>query len=153
MINKVKQLKNGFTLIEIIASITILGIIVVILVPIFTNVMSNTSQAEDRMITGNLLRQVSEDIREDQQLADYISTQIKKMPNCEGQYKRIGKEKLPRNGFYQVDEREFLVDVSVCQTSKEKEAGLVRAKIKISSPEEKETSQSFTYISGKAEDK
>lgn len=145
-----KELENGFTLVEIIASITILGIIVIILFPIFTNVMDHSTNAEDRMITGNLLAKVSKDLRESRDLAEYLSS-LTIEANCSIEEQKIPESRLPHEGFYDVDGKDFQIEVFICQSNSEehneKELDLVRTRLKISSPEGKETSESFIYLS------
>lgn len=147
MFRKMKKRENGFTLVEIIASIVILGILVVFLLPAFPNIMSGSSDAEDKMVTGNLLTKVVEDIENDSVLQSYVSS----VEIPQGKYKMIPKEKTSSKGKYVVDGKAYKVILSIQQTKKEKEIGIVRTKIKITSPSEKESSETFAYLDNKGE--
>lgn len=126
---------RGFTLIEIIASITILGVVIVALLPIFPQIFSWTKMTEDELGSSNLLGQVAEDIREiviDEQL-----------PICPSAVSLENIAPYPESEGYP-----YSVDVAVCQSEEEATLGLTRARIQILK-DGKKISESYTYITGK----
>lgn len=129
---------NGFTLIEIIASIAILGMVIAVFLPIFPQIMSWNNKTEQALVSGNLLEQAVEDIKQDsQKLLEGVD-----VGNCSNPTSI--QTDLPT---YTVNNVEFLVDVKVCQSEVEAQTGLYRTNIIISSSDGFQ-SESYTYIQG-----
>jgi prepilin-type N-terminal cleavage/methylation domain-containing protein len=118
---------DGFTLIEIIASIAILGMIIVIFLPIFPQIMQWTNQADDELVASNLLGKIAYDIKEDSSL--YNSQPINECNLGEP----FTKEFM---------ENRFKVKLTLC---KEETVELYRTNIKIYL-NNKLLSQSYTYV-------
>lgn len=140
MFNVGKNKKNGFTLIEIIASIAILGMVIAVFLPIFPQIMSWSNKTEQNLVAGNLLEQAIYDIKENQSIKLNGS-----IPNCPS------SELVATNiGPYEVNNITYSVLLNVCQDKyKEEELGLYRANVKITTSEGVQ-SESYTYLHGDA---
>lgn len=132
--------RNGFTLIEIIASIAILGMVIAVFLPMLPQIMSWNNNSEQKLVAGNLLEQAIHDIKQDQSII--TSLEGKSIPKCSSSY-QIGTE-LPT---YKINGISHSVVVNVCQSDKEARLGLYRANIQISSPKGN-SSESYTYLHG-----
>lgn len=127
---------HGFTLIEIIASIAILGMVIAALLPIFPQIFSWTKSTENQLTASHLLGQVAADLQ------DLDIHTIAVCPNAE----QISAVALGEYATYQLNNKTYNVHVDVCQTSEEKKYGLIRAHFVIEADGKK--SESFTYIRG-----
>ncbi|MYL57949.1 prepilin-type N-terminal cleavage/methylation domain-containing protein [Virgibacillus halodenitrificans] len=137
MYTKFKQMNSsGFTLIEIIASITILGVVIAALLPIFPQIFSWTKMTEDELSSSNLLGKVAQDI-EDEGLVS-----VEQLPTCPTteSLENFAKNTPSKEGPYSVD-------VAVCQSEEEVALDLIRAHIQILQGGKK-ISESYTYITG-----
>lgn len=141
--------KNGFTLIEIIASITLLSIILIIFIPAFPKIMKGSIDTEHEMVAGNLLSTVVHDLQEASQnetttFAKYL-TRTTNMKRCRTP-ETVPPHDLPKEGRYQVAGETFTTNIALCQEEDERDIGLVRAQIEIISSDEKVLTHSYTYI-------
>lgn len=120
---------QGFTLIEIIASIAILGLIIAVLLPIFPQIMGWTNQSSETLVASQLLDQVAHDIRtnEDINLSNIESLSLE----------------------YEVDEMVYTPKITLSQTNEERELGLYRTHIEIYKLNEgKQLTDTYIYIMG-----
>ncbi|WP_163971640.1 type II secretion system protein [Oceanobacillus halotolerans] len=137
MYNRFRKLNSqGFTLIEIIASIAILGMVVAIFLPIFPQIMNWTNNTDDELTASNLLTQVSSEA------SDVV-----------GNVDDLGVQACPEDNSLSYDIGETFSkaydDYTAQLTVICKETGvdLFRTTIQIFS-EDQLISQSYTYISG-----
>ncbi len=135
--NRFRKLNSqGFTLIEIIASIAILGMVVAIFLPIFPQIMNWTNNTDDELTASNLLTQVSSEA------SDVV-----------GNVDDLGVQACPEDNSLSYDIGETFSkaydDYTAQLTVICKETGvdLFRTTIQIFS-EDQLISQSYTYISG-----
>src|SRR5690606_20847758 len=120
---------QGFTLIEIIASIAILGLIIAVLLPIFPQIVGWTNQSSETLVASQLLDQVAHDIRtnEDINLSNIESLSLE----------------------YEVDEMVYTPKITLSQTNEERELGLYRTHIEIYKLNEgKQLTDTYIYIMG-----
>jgi prepilin-type N-terminal cleavage/methylation domain-containing protein len=137
---KLKKLNsNGFTLIEIIASITLLGTIVAILLPVFPQIISWTQNSDDELVASNLLSQVAYDIK------DIDINQSLPLPSCEGNKKQLDNSTY-RNAN-ELNEKIYNIELFAC---KEEGVNLYRTNIQIKK-DGNILSESYTYITGDEE--
>ncbi|MUK86850.1 prepilin-type N-terminal cleavage/methylation domain-containing protein [Ornithinibacillus sp. L9] len=137
MYQKLYENNNGFTLIEIIASIAILGMVIAVFLPIFPQIMQWSNNADDELVASNLLGQVTYDIK---QLPLVDSTTINSCPDM----KTItGLDSLGESATYVLNNREYRIELNICQ---EIDVDLYRTNIRIYSPDHKLVSESYTYI-------
>ncbi|MBD1223924.1 type II secretion system protein [Virgibacillus halodenitrificans] len=137
MYTKFKQMNSsGFTLIEIIAAITILGIVIAVMLPIFPQIFSWSNMTEDELSSSNLLGQVAHDIKE---------LNIEQLPSCPST-KSLG-EFGTYKASYELNNTTYTARVGVCQSENESALGLTRANIQIFQGGKK-ISESYTYITG-----
>lgn len=121
---------QGFTLIEIIASIAIFGMLIAIMLPIFPQIMNWTTKSSESLVATNLLDQVAYDLRHLDRIAP---SNIENM-----------------NLEYTIDDTVYIPKITVSQTSKERELGLFRTHIEIyQSIDGKRLSDTYIYLSGK----
>src|SRR5699024_182355 len=141
--------KNGFTLIEIIASITLLSILLIIFIPVFPKIMKGSINTEHEMVAGNLLSSVVDDIQTEHQakttkFAKYINTPTNSK-SCNTP-KKAPQNVLPKEGNYQVDDETFTTKLTLCQEEREKELDIVRVHIEILSVDKKVLTNYYTYF-------
>ncbi|RYG74970.1 type II secretion system protein [Lentibacillus lipolyticus] len=127
---------NGYTLIEIIASITILGMVVAVFLPILPQIMSWTSKTGDELVTSNLLGQVAYDVKHSSILSDHTGV----IPNCAN-----GTISMDYPS-YLLNDKDYPIQLNVC---KENDVDLYRTNIQIYAPDNKQISESYTYIKKK----
>lgn len=105
-----KKNSRGFTLVEVIASIAILGIVVVSLLPLFPQILGWTKTTEDQLIAGNLLSQVVYDLKDDN-------------------LKRVDLDSLKYE--YTINKVVYKPEITFTQNDTEIELNLIQAKITI----------------------
>lgn len=111
----IKKNSRGFTLVEVIASIVILGIVVVSLLPFFPQVLGWSKATEDQLVASNLLSQVAYELKND-----------------EGQAFLPSEGKVNFNTEYTVNNETYKPVVEIIkQTSEEEKLNLFKAKITI----------------------
>jgi prepilin-type N-terminal cleavage/methylation domain-containing protein len=126
------QDRNGYTLIELLASITILTLVIVAVIPLFTNIAQWTNKSETNLIGSNLIGEVVYDLKMNP--GEFNS---KNITSCSGDYSLFDKYTT-----YEVDEKEYYVDIQLCQ---EEMVDLYRTKIQIYSHGNL-ISETYTYI-------
>ncbi|WP_165767874.1 type II secretion system protein [Virgibacillus indicus] len=153
MYTKIKKINsNGFTLIEIIASIAILGLVIAVFLPIFPQMMSWSKNADNELVASNLLSQVANDIKENEVIFNDIKINLVEDHhyNCErNQTYSIQRDALDTLPDYDLNKSSYDVAVEVCQSNeyKEKELGLYRTHIKIQAGNpEKTISDTYFYL-------
>lgn len=111
-----KKNSGGFTLVEVIASIAILGIVVVSLLPLFPQILGWSKTTEDQLVTGNLLSQVVFDLKNDAELGPF----------------NTGDLSLDASKYdYLINNITYKPKVKLTQTNQERDLNLFRAQIKI----------------------
>ncbi|WP_158234677.1 type II secretion system protein [Lentibacillus sediminis] len=141
-INRLKD-SSGFTLIEIIASIAILGMVIAVFSPIFPQIISWTQNADTELSASNLLGQAVEDVKNNEEILGNLD----EFPDCEGEPLSVNGDTLTS---YEINGEAYHPAVSLCQTDEEKTLQLVRAHIQILSEDGDPVSESYTYIKGDA---
>ena len=129
---------NGFTLVEIIASITILGIVVAILLPIFPQIIGWTNKADDQLRGSNLLDQAAFDIKNSN-----ILTSIDTSNNCP----TMSNSSNLSSSFSYMDK--YYPVISLC---KEHGTELYRTHIEIYDEENNMVSDTYIYLKGDRND-
>ncbi|WP_164668370.1 type II secretion system protein [Virgibacillus doumboii] len=125
MSTKLNIINNkGFTLIEIIASIAILGMVITVFLPIFPQILSWNEKTDDELVASNLLGQAVHDIKEN--------------------YKKTGT--IPELD-YTLNNETYNVTVELSQTGDEADLGLQRVHITIISQNGTELSDTYSYLS------
>ncbi|WP_156291464.1 prepilin-type N-terminal cleavage/methylation domain-containing protein [Oceanobacillus salinisoli] len=127
---------NGFTLIEIIASIALLGTIIAVLLPFFPQMMSWSKQADDELIASNLIDQVVFEVKNKTIISDHAEY----IKNCDLQN--------PTNISYdyQFNGQEYQIQLNVC-IENENNVNLYRTKIQIFTNDGgRKLSETYTYV-------
>ena len=122
---------DGFTLIEIIASIAILGMVIVVFLPIFPQIMSWSNSTDNQLKASNLLSQVTHGVEK-----NFESESTQKCSNKVTSVMEAG---------YTYNEGTYHAEMNMSQSIEEKLYGLYRIHIKIYS-DETDTSLSDTYM-------
>ncbi|RKQ29884.1 type II secretion system protein [Oceanobacillus halophilus] len=138
MYTKYKKINSsGFTLIEIIASIALLGTIVAVMLPIFPQIMSWNQDSESELVASNLLSKVAYDIKNDEAILQFIKDE------------EIGVcgEGTPIS--YSYAEGEYKVELNICKEQDSLNLYRTRIDIKL---DNRPISQSFTYVNGENND-
>jgi prepilin-type N-terminal cleavage/methylation domain-containing protein len=124
---------KGYTLIELLASITILTFIIAALIPIFINIAKWTNQSENELVATNLLQQVASDLKKNPQgIADQNIT------SCQDKFTEI-----PGYDSYNINGQEYYVNLRVCM---ENQVNLYRTNVRVYSNDHQLKSESFTYV-------
>ncbi|WP_176555828.1 type II secretion system protein [Virgibacillus ndiopensis] len=132
---KTKKNSHGFTLIEIIASIALLGLIAAVFLPILPQMMNWSTHTDNELVSSNLLSRVASEVKT-VNITEFYDAKINNCSQNEGEDKFFKK--------YTLNNREYNATLSLC---KENEVNLYRTHIKIYTTNETLTSDSFTYIS------
>ncbi|MEN2765560.1 pilus assembly FimT family protein [Ornithinibacillus xuwenensis] len=123
--------RNGFTLIELLATIAILTMVITVFIPIFSQIVNWTNQADDELVASNLLGQVAYDIKND----STFFTELTSTTCGNGQPDSIEYD------TYFVNDMAYKVNLQIC---KEEQVNLYRTNIQIYT--DKMVSESFTYV-------
>ncbi|WP_042146381.1 prepilin-type N-terminal cleavage/methylation domain-containing protein [Paucisalibacillus sp. EB02] len=127
---------NGFTLIEIIASITIVSIVIIILIPIFSQILNWSERSEANLTTSNLVGQITYELKnKTNDWKEFIEG--KTVNTC-------GHSVLFADDYktYTLNNETYEAKLSICQ---EEEVDLYRVNIKLYDLSRLVT-QSFTYL-------
>lgn len=127
---------SGFTLVEIIASIAILGMVIAVLLPIFPQIMSWSQKTDNQLVASNLLSEVANEAK-DINVVDLFGENVIR---CED-----GSSEDLFLKDYQLNNEKYEAKFNVC---KEKDVNLYRTHIKIYSTDDRLASESYTYIQG-----
>lgn len=128
---------SGFTLIEIIASIAILGIVVIAFLPVFPQLLSWGERTNDELTASNLLTRVAEE----SQNIDVHQFFDRNIQTC--------TDYLPDDQFFNSYSGGFEAWLNVC---KEPDVNLFRTHIKIIDDDGRLASESYTYIAGELDE-
>lgn len=126
-----KQNSDGFTLIEIIASIAILGMVIAVFLPIFPQIMSWTEKTDDQLIASNLLDQITYDVEE------------KFKTESEGTNCASAVSEVINNYSY---DGAYTTKIDMSQSLEEKKYGLYRIHIKVYSDDKPDNMLTDTYM-------
>ncbi|SHF78913.1 type II secretion system protein [Ornithinibacillus halophilus] len=130
MYDKKNLINNyGFTLIEIIASIAILGMVIMVLLPIIPQIALWNNNADDELVASNLLGQIAYEIKNDSTVHIYSED----IQLCSNSFTTIP-----------VENPKYNVQLKVCL---EEDVELYRTYIQIFHPENNRLlSESYTYV-------
>lgn len=130
----------GFTLVEIIASIVLLGIIILAFMPIFPNMLNWSNASEKELVASNLSGKVAQTIYDrNQQFAEHLSG--KNVPLCGKDYTALVPDLLEDlNGA--INGTQYTVRWEACQD----DLNLYRIHFVISNDQNKRTVDSFAYV-------
>ncbi|WP_157724849.1 type II secretion system protein [Virgibacillus phasianinus] len=136
---------NGFTLIEIIASIAILGMVIVVLLPFFPQLADWTASTDNQLVASNLLNGAVHNVTNHEDvLVNYLNSAS--VPACTADAMQIPESILGNAVTYKVNGKQFSLALSVCQSTDEVNLGLYRTHIQLYSDTSPETMLSDTYI-------
>ncbi|MFD1038127.1 type II secretion system protein [Virgibacillus byunsanensis] len=137
MYNRLQKINSrGFTLVEMVASIALLGMVIAVFLPIFPQIMGWTENTDEELVASNLLSQVASDT-EHIEVVDFFDDSIEE---CNAFLTEdVYYKEYPLNGDI------YKAKLNVC---KEINVELYRTKIKIYSSNDRLVSESYTYISG-----
>ena len=130
--NKFRQLNSGgFTLVEVIASISLLAMATSMLLPIFSQLMAWSLISGEKLDASNAMGKVTYEIQNDHGILDSSPVFLKKCPES-------------TTIDYSMD-IEYSIRLGLCQSEEEEKLGLVRTKVELFS-EEGLVTESYTYI-------
>ncbi|WP_179107140.1 type IV pilus modification PilV family protein [Sediminibacillus massiliensis] len=134
---------NGFTLIEILAAISLLGIVSIAFIPFFSNFAIFTNKAEDKLTAVNIADQTAYEIERDEQLEQILSTRAATAvcPATDS----VSLEETGITTQYTVNGKQYFPRLSICQSPEEKEADLYRAKVEIYRSNQDQPADSYLY--------
>ncbi|SEQ10904.1 prepilin-type N-terminal cleavage/methylation domain-containing protein [Virgibacillus subterraneus] len=127
---------SGFTLVEIIASIAILGMVIAVLLPIFPQIMSWTQKTDEELVASNLLSEVANETEK----VDVASLFGENIIGCEN-----GSSEDVFLKDYQLNSENYEARINICE---EYDVSLYRTHIKIYANDDRLVSESYTYILG-----
>ncbi|WP_010099178.1 type II secretion system protein [Ornithinibacillus scapharcae] len=125
--------KNGFTLVELLASIAILTLVIGAFIPIFINIAQWNNKSEDNLIGANLIAEVAYNLESNAEGFSNIE-----IASCNDTYSFVDY-----GDSYEMNGREYDVNLHVCQ---EEKVSLYRTKIQIYSQDNTLVGESYTYI-------
>ncbi|MEN1968219.1 type II secretion system protein [Lentibacillus sp. N15] len=129
--------QNGFTLIEIIASIAILGVVVVAVLPIFPQILSWTNNVDDELIASNLLDQITYELTQ-----SYANETAQETPSCSDNVSNAMQQ------AYTYQDDAYSAEMEMSQTEAEKQYGLYRIHINVyAAGQNKAVSDTYVYLS------
>ncbi|MGM8212360.1 type II secretion system protein [Virgibacillus sp. W0430] len=124
-----KKEKNsvGFTLVELIVSITLISIVIVVLLPMFPQLLNWSKQTNEELVSSNLLDQFVFDLKNDESLRAYVDNSPN-VANCEQSETPYA---LDEGYTTTVDNQRFKPTLTFCQTEREKELNLYRGNVHV----------------------
>lgn len=140
-----KKNSLGFTLVEVVVSITLLVIVAAILLPMFPQVFSWSTKAEEQLTSSHLLDQYIFDIKRDESLQQYMASQ----PTVETCNRGVTPYEL--EGYEEkINDFTYKPKLTICQSDVEKELSLYRMNVKLMSGG-KENGHTYFYMTGEGE--
>lgn len=134
--------KNGFTLVEIIASIVLLGVVIIAFLPIFPQMFIWSNSAEKELVASNLTAKVAQDIFENDEIAEKGSS-LSPSISCElSEYQSLEGVTLT---YPPLNDVNYTVELKACHTQKEKELGLTRVYFRITNDQNNRAVDSYAY--------
>lgn len=134
---------QGFTLIEIIASIALLVLVIGTLLPFFPQIMSWTQTADDELVASNLLSQVASDLKNNTDSIEPIANRSK-INGC-------GPVIDPNLTYENINDKDYYVKITLCQDDLEFKLGLYRTHMKILNEKAQIVSESYTYLTNEGD--
>ena len=129
---------NGFTLIEVLASITILGIVLTVFLSFFSNSMTFSVKAEDKLTAINLAEKELHDLTNS--IEAYCKTE-----NCE-EPNNIPEDTYTRSPI-ELNNKTYLSTMTpLSQNTEESSLGLLPISITIHSEDNKELTTVYGYV-------
>ncbi|MFB5282220.1 prepilin-type N-terminal cleavage/methylation domain-containing protein [Peribacillus sp. Hz7] len=129
---------NGFTLIEVLASITILGIVLTVFLSFFSNSMTFSVKAEDKLTAINLAEKELHDLTNS--IEAYCKTK-----NCE-EPNNIPEDTYTRSPI-ELNNKTYLSTMTpLSQNTEESSLGLLPISITIHSEDNKELTTVYGYV-------
>lgn len=127
------QNKKGYTLVELLASITILTLVIGAFIPIFINIAQWNNKSEDNLVGANLVAEVAYELKNNKDALAGLD-----IASCSDNFSFLNQY-----DSYEANGREYDVNLHVCQ---EEMVSLYRTRIQIFSQDNTLVGDSFTYI-------
>lgn len=145
--DKQSRVESGFTLVEILAAITIMAIIIFSLLPIFPQLITWAKASERQLVSSNLLTKVIEDAQKDGDVKNGILALSPVMCNetTFNAYTEVPQATLDLLPAYEMNGNAYNAKLAICKTNAN-ENGLLKLRVKLLSTEGKELITSYAYI-------
>lgn len=123
--------RQGFTLIEILVSITILAIILAVFFPFFSQAMANSVNNQKKMVAFNMAKEILYDFQQHSSNVNFTNKgtacmpggTVEILPNTEKSefptniYPELLKDNSLSDYYYEVNNERYYPDVTICQDS------------------------------------
>ena len=145
--NKQSRAESGFTLVEILAALTIMAIITFSLLPIFPQIITWAKASERQLVSSNLLTKVIEDAQQDGNVKNGILALSPAVCNeTFNAYTEVPQTTLDLLPAYEMNGNAYNIKLAICKAPSEVSYDLLRLRVKVLSSDGKELITSHAYI-------
>ncbi|NLJ19320.1 prepilin-type N-terminal cleavage/methylation domain-containing protein [Globicatella sulfidifaciens] len=144
---KTGKSEKGFTLIEILASISLITIIIIAVSTAFINYANFTKILENKLTSVHVAEELVTVIKNNDELAQLLNSTNEYNTGC-ATPKQVPLNVLPSvSAIYELNNSQYKPTISICQsTDEEKQLGLYRVKIDIANTSGTDQASLFTYF-------
>ena len=152
---KTGKSEKGFTLIEILASISLITIIIIAVSTAFINYANFTKILENKLTSVHVAEELVTEIKNNDVLNDELAGLLNSLKEHNPDYwatpRQFSSDDLPNVlpnvlAIYDLNNSQYKPTISICQSTKEKELDLYRVKIDIADASGTDQASLFTYF-------
>lgn len=136
---KTGKSEKGFTLIEILASISLITIIIIAVSTFFINYANFTKILENKLTSVHVAEKLVTEIKNNNELAQLLN-------DTDGWDTDWATVELTSVSAYELNNSQYKPTISICQSTEEEELGLYRVKIDIADASGTNQASLFTYF-------
>lgn len=143
---KTGKSEKGFTLIEILASISLITIIIIAVSTAFINYANFTKILENKLTSIHVAEKLVTEIKNNDELSDELAELLNRLNEDNTDWatpKQVPLDKLP---YVLANYSQYNPTISICQSQDEKKLGLYRVKINIANTSGTDPASLFTYF-------
>ncbi|WP_180954688.1 type II secretion system protein [Bacillus sp. V5-8f] len=130
--SKSRLSNTGFTLIEILVSITILGIVITIFSAVFSNSVTFSTKTEDKFSAVNIAERILYNTTNNESVINYLVHNTNQSFTGIERFLGLPEDPDHPNYYsYEINNKSYYPDISVSQSFKERNLNLFKVKVEI----------------------
>lgn len=143
---KTEKFEKGFTLIEILASISLITIIIIAISTFLINYANFTKILENKLTSVHVAEEIVTLIKNNDELAQLLNRTNEYNTGCSIP-KQVPLSEIPSvSNVYEVNNGQYKPTISICQSPDEEELDLYRVKVNIIDINGNDQASLFTYF-------